>query len=194
MSEYVKDYAAQTGRPTQYVPNSRVGQVVNAIRDANRKGGPVNVVGHSYGGPDAYNAVAIANRRGLHVDNLITLDPVSGPIGRARPGPQAGWMNIYAHPHDPDFSDGITSLWAVSHKPSTLPVQDAEQVTEPLNHRDVEGMMNRSGARAHLDRSRQIPATSADAFSRPPTAQDLHDNLPMMEWIRRREAKGQASQ
>jgi thioesterase domain-containing protein len=194
MSEYVKDYAAQTGRPTQYVPNARVGQVVNAIRDANRSGGPVNVVGHSYGGPDAYNAVAIANRQGLHIDNLITLDPVSGPIGRVvGPAHPDTWVNVHAEPRRPDNSDRITSIWGVSHKPSNLPVQQAEQTQAALNHRDVEGMMQQSGARARLDLSRQVQEEAADAFGRPQTAQDLHDNMPMMEWIRRRQADARGS-
>jgi pimeloyl-ACP methyl ester carboxylesterase len=190
MSEYVKDYARQTGRPVQYVPNNRVGQVVNAIREANRDGGPVNVIGHSYGGPDAYNGVARANRMGMRVDNLITLDPVGGPgnkvVGQAQPGQ---WVNVHATASQPDRSDWVASMPFVAHKPSALPVAQATHRSElTLNHRDVEGMMRQSGARSVLDRSRQVPASPADAFSSFPTAQALQDNLPMMDWIQRREA------
>ena len=196
MSEYVKDYACQTGRPVQYVPNNRVGQVVNAIRDANRNGGPVNVVGHSYGGPDAYNAAAIANRQGLRVDNLITIDPVSGPsrrvIGTAQPG---AWLNLQAHSDHPDFSDRLTGIPWFAHKPSALPIAQADQsAVLKANHRDVEDLMAKGGGRELLDRSRKIPPNPAAAFYRPPTAPELHDNLPMMAWIRRRQAQAGGGQ
>jgi pimeloyl-ACP methyl ester carboxylesterase len=193
MSEYVKDYVQQTGRPVRYVPNNRVGQVVDAIREANRDGGPVNVIGHSYGGPDAYNGVARANQMGMRVDNLITLDPVGGPanqvVGVARPG---RWMNVQAQPDQPDFSDRIASFPFLAHKPSALPVAQAtDQFDLRLNHRDVEGMMQQSGARSVLDKSRQAPVDPADVFSSFPPAQALRDDLPMMDWIRQREGKGQ---
>lgn len=195
MSDYVKTYDRQTGRAAQYVPNNRIGQVVNIIRDANRDGGPVNVIGHSYGGPDAYNAVAIANRQGLHVDNLITLDPVGGPtnrvLGMASP---ERWMNVHTTPDRPDLSDWLTTLAPLAHKPSALPIAQADQNIElRLNHRDVEGMMGQSRARAVLDGSRQRPPDRAEAFYRPATAQALHDNLPMMDWIRRRQAQATAA-
>ncbi|MEO8113666.1 MAG: hypothetical protein ABI655_04735, partial [Phenylobacterium sp.] len=74
MHDYAKDYERETGRPTRYIPNNRVDDVVEAIREGNATGGPVNVIGHSYAGPDAYNSAARARREGLHVDNLVTLD------------------------------------------------------------------------------------------------------------------------
>ena len=190
MSAYVKDYARQTGRPVQYYPSGRVGSVVNAIRDANRADGPVNVVGHSFGGPDAYAAVARANRQGLRVDNLITLDPVNGPSGRiagqARPG---RWMNVAAQPDQPDQSDRITGVRPFAHKPSALPTEQADNpVNVRLNHRDVEGMMQQSGARGLLDRSRERPSGPEAAFYSPPGADELRDNLPMMDWMRLRRA------
>lgn len=189
MRQYAEQYAAETGRPTLYFPNARTAAVVDAIARAAASGGPVNVIGHSYGGPDAYAAVARANRAGVRVDNLVTLDPVSGPSaairGVARPGT---WMNVRAEADRPDQSDWIADRRPFSYKPSALPVEQADRaVSVRLNHRDVDEMMRQSGARALLDASRRSPADPGEVLSAPPTADELHDNLPMMEWMRRRQ-------
>ncbi len=195
MDGYAKDYRAQTGRPTRYLPNSHILQIVDAIREGNERGGPVNVVGHSWGGPDAYNAVAQAAARGLHVDNLITLDPVSGPFGGYDGPPRAKtWLNVTAAPSHPDYTDQVTTFPGLAHKPSRLPIDLADQsATLDLNHRDAGQMMAHSGGRALLDQSRQFsPSEGANLTSLgtwPPTAQSLHDNLPMMDWMRARQAE-----
>ena len=191
MRSYSDSYAKQTGRPTRYLPNAQVGHIVDAIREGNSTGGPVNVVGHSWGGPDAYNAAAAAATDGLKIDNLVTLDPVSGP-SRAVYGPPHAttWMNVYAAPAEPDYTDLITRLPPFSRKPSNLPVHEADQpVAVTRNHWDVAGMMCDSGARALLDGSRVLRADPSAAFDRPPTGSELHDNLPMMDWIKAREAQ-----
>lgn len=199
MKDYAKDYATQTGRPTRYFPNGAVDQVENAIREGVANGGPVNVVGHSWGGPDAYNAVARANRDGLPVANLVTLDPVGGP-SRAVEGPvhPGTWMNVNAAPIHPDYTDWIASFPLLAHKPSDLPVQQADEPVDlQLNHRDVDDMMRRSGARALLDGSRQLDGAGRDTGAQAGqtfAAQGLQDNLPMMDWIRQREAELQAQQ
>jgi pimeloyl-ACP methyl ester carboxylesterase len=195
MRGYARSYGRETGRPTRYLPNGRIGRAEDAIRQGNADGGPVNVVGHSWGGPDAYNAVARARRDRLRVDNLITLDPVRGPGGALEGAEGAGaWMNVYASPTHPDYTDWITNFGPLSAKPSNLPTQQADEpVNVNLSHGDVDGMMEQSGARAVLDRSRQLggaPSIKEDRqFGWPPSVQDLHDNLPMMDWIRRREAE-----
>jgi hypothetical protein len=56
-----------------------------------------------------------------------------------------------------------------------------------LNHRDVDEMMRQSGARTLLDNSRRAPADPGAVFNAPPTEDQLHDNLSMMEWMRRRQ-------
>lgn len=203
MRGYADDYRAATGRPTVYLPNARIGHIVDAIRAGNFDGGPVNVVGHSWGGPDAYNAVAQATGQGLRVDNLITLDPVKGLIGEYDGPHGAGrWLNVQVAPSKPDYTDAITSIPPFSAKPSNLPTANADQdVQLDLNHRDVDAMMRLSGARDLLDQSRSAnpppavarsasPSAPRDPFvTGPPTAQDLHDNLPMMDWIRARQAQ-----
>lgn len=191
MRSYADGYARQTGRPTRYLPNAQLAQIVDAIREGNATGGPVNIVGHSWGGPDAYNAAAAAATDGLTVDNLVTLDPVSGPSGAVYgPANAKTWMNVYAAPADPDYTDRITHLPPFSRKPSNLPVHEADQpVAVTRNHWDVGGMMRDSGARALLDSSRVAVADPSVAFDRPPTEAELHDNLPMMDWIQAREAQ-----
>jgi len=194
MRDYAEAYARQTGRPTRYFPNARIGGVVDAIQQGDANGGPVNVVGHSWGGPDAYNAVARANAAGLPVDNLITLDPVSGPSRAVEGVAHAGtWMNVYGHPVQPDFTDQIASFPWLAHKPSDLPVPLADEpINVRLHHGDAEGMMQQSGARELLDRSRRfdVPRVGAGPQSGwSPAAQALHDNLPMMEWMRQRQAE-----
>jgi len=158
----------------------------------------VNVVGHSWGGPDAYDAVAAAHRAGYRVDNLITLDPVSGPTGMLHtptgPTGAKAWMNVHGAPTHPDYTDDITNVTLLSKKPARLPVQRADRsVDVDLNHGDVDGMMRQSGARAVLDASRRLTSVDSDdapgQFGRPPSLRELHDNLPMMDWIRAREAQ-----
>jgi pimeloyl-ACP methyl ester carboxylesterase len=194
MKGYADSYAKQTGRPTRYLPNGRIGQIADAIREGNADGGPVNLVGHSWGGPDVYDAAALATAKGLKVDNLITLDPVSGP-SHAPHGPQhAGtWMNVVGSPSQPDRTDWITNFPGFSQKPSNLPIQQADQtVSVDRNHGDVDGMMRDSGARALLDRSRQLaPADSTDADMSASRPGPLNDDLPMDDWIAARQAQMQ---
>jgi thioesterase domain-containing protein len=152
---YAARYAEETGRPTAYLPNARVRRIVRLIASAS-EAGPVNVIGHSWGGPDAYKAVVRARRRGLRVDTLITLDPVGGPIHRiAREVPDVFWLNVEARPSQPDDSDRLTLRRPFARKPSRLPVEAAHRhVVLDLNHWNVAAMMTLSGARARLDASR----------------------------------------
>ena len=76
---YASNYAAGTRRPVLYVPNARPARLHHAIEAEARRGEVVNLIGHSWGAIDAFDAAASALRRGLAVANLITLDPVSGP-------------------------------------------------------------------------------------------------------------------
>lgn len=148
LADYARRYAAETGRPVLIVPNARTWRVRRAIRAAARTGEPVNLIGHSWGGPDAWRTVAWAARDSLPVQSLITLDPVGGPLRRRLEGPlPVPWLNVEARPSSPDRSDLATSLWPWSRKPSGLPVALATRhVALDLNHWDVAGMMTLSGA------------------------------------------------
>jgi pimeloyl-ACP methyl ester carboxylesterase len=174
MHDVFRDYTKDTGRPTTYVANGRVDQIVDAIREGNRTLGPVNVIGHSYGGPDAYDAVAQARKLGLRVDNLATLDPVTGFYAKpAGPNGAGHWINVQATTARPNFSDAVTNLGVLSQKPSSLPVADADRsVSIEANHEDVGRMMRLGGVRKMLDDSRRLP--------------ELHDDLPMPAWMERR--------
>jgi pimeloyl-ACP methyl ester carboxylesterase len=151
--QYATHYAGETGRRTVYLPNARIGRARRLIETAARAGETVNVVGHSWGAIDAYVATAAAVRRGAQVANLITLDPISGPLRRP-PAPPAGvhWLNVDLDPAAPDPSDRLTTRRPWARKPSRLPLAAAdEHVVLDLNHWNVRGMMQLSGARARLD-------------------------------------------
>jgi pimeloyl-ACP methyl ester carboxylesterase len=150
---YEARYARETGRPTLYFPNGRIGRVKRAIVAAGRRFESVNVIGHSWGAVDAYLASLLAHRQGVRVANLITLDPVSGPWRRS-PAWSGGafWLNVTLASASPDRSDRLTELSPFARKPSRLPISAANQIaTLDLNHWDVGGMMTMSGARARLD-------------------------------------------
>jgi pimeloyl-ACP methyl ester carboxylesterase len=153
LAHYARRYAAQTGRRVVYAPNARIWKVRDAIRAAANAGETVSLIGHSWGGPDAWRAAAWAARNGLPVARLITLDPVGGPLPRRFEEPlPAPWLNVHARPSTPDRSDWLTTLWPYARKPSGLPVALATRhVALDLNHWNVAGMMERSGARRWLD-------------------------------------------
>lgn len=156
MRAYAAAYARQTGRPTLYFPNGRKRRVLRAIARHQDGGGPVNLIGHSWGAIDAYNVAVQARRRGLRVDNLLTVDPVGGRFLLARPrrGERPGlWTSIVAEAPVHDQSDRMAVLGG---KPSPLPIAEADrQYWVAANHFAVEAMMA-AGGRAVLDESRRL--------------------------------------
>ncbi|WP_397404456.1 hypothetical protein [Phenylobacterium sp.] len=174
LRQYKDAYAKETGRRVAYFPNARTGEVVEAIRAANRLGGPVNVVGHSYGGPDAFNATVRAGREGLRVDNLVTVDPVTAFRAAPERGRPLGvWTNVKAAPAAPDLSDWITNRGIFSSNPSRLPVDEATaQNSVAGSHKNVDLMMREGGGREALDASRR------------PKADILSDTQPMGAWTK----------
>jgi pimeloyl-ACP methyl ester carboxylesterase len=151
---YAERYAAETGRPVIYSANARVLGLAWRVRRL-RPAAPLNIVGHSWGALDAYRLAVLVERARFSVDNLITLDPVGWPFGRAPRGlPTAPWLNVDCAPSRPDASDRMTNRWPWSRKPSGLPVERAAaKVVLDLNHWNVEAMMQLGGARERLDAS-----------------------------------------
>jgi pimeloyl-ACP methyl ester carboxylesterase len=149
---YAADLALGTGRSVIYVPNARSIRVRKAVEAAAKQGEIVNLVGHSWGAIDAFEAAARALRQGIAVANLITLDPVSGPWRRPVSWPGgAYWLNVCANPSTPDGSDRLTGRRPFAHKPSRLPLSSANSnLTLDLHHWDVAGMMRLSDAGALL--------------------------------------------
>ena len=156
--DYVDAYVAETGRQALYAPNARVGELTRRLR-ACRDAAPLNLVGHSWGGPDAFELAARLSAAGRPVDNLITLDAVSGPFRRHSVAFEIGyWLDVTARPQAPDRSDRLTHLPPLSRKPSRLPFGEADcRVTLELSHWNVAGMMRLSGARERLDNSYRSP-------------------------------------
>ena len=153
LANYAQRYAAQTLRPVLYVPNARIRRVREAIEAAAQNDDAINLIGHSWGGPDAWRSAAWALRKGFPIRSLITLDPVSGPLrSRFEDFAPAPWLNVLAEPTRVDRSDRMTTLWPWARKPSQLPVAWAmRQVRLDTNHWNVAAMMAFSGARAWLD-------------------------------------------
>jgi pimeloyl-ACP methyl ester carboxylesterase len=141
--------------------------VRQAIQLAAQAGESIGLIGHSWGGPDAWRAAAWAARGGLPVRALVTLDPVGGPLPRRFEGPLAvPWLNVQAQPSSPDRSDWLTSLRPYARKPSGLPVALATRhVVLDLNHRDVAGMMDLSGARRWLQDRASFPSAARGGSS-----------------------------
>jgi pimeloyl-ACP methyl ester carboxylesterase len=133
----------------------------------------VNVVGHSYGGPDAFNATVRAGREGLRVDNLVTVDPVTAFRAAPERGRPAGfWMNVDATPSSRDGSDRLARIPFFAGIPSRLPTDRADRRPAiSAHHKDVDTLMVRSGAREVLDASRR------------PKMDILSDEQPINDWM-----------
>jgi thioesterase domain-containing protein len=179
---YAERHRRQVLHPVEYHRTGEIDRVVDTIRRANRAGGPVNVVGHSWGGPDAYSAVVQARAQGLRVDNLVTVDPVSRPgenIGRLPAGQR--WVNVEGVPRKRELSDLITNIPLVSRKPSRLPIARATKTVRiEASHADFERMMRLGGGQEQLASSRKASSASTDATA---DAGRPDDALPAREWM-----------
>jgi len=139
--DYQRNYARSSGRQTRYVSHLDTGGLEQAIREGGKSGGPVNVVGHSYGGTAAYNT--IKSRPDLRVDNLVTIDPV-GRLSRGRSGftpTQVGnWTNVTAQPGKLNLSDVVA---LVGGKAPAIPTDYADSnFYVKTNHANFEDMMS----------------------------------------------------
>lgn len=89
---YAEDFAAAMRRSVFYVPNARSKRLCRAIKAAMRRGEGVNLIGHSWGAIDAYQAATWAAGRGLVVANLVT--PIRsvghGVVQRGGPAARSG--------------------------------------------------------------------------------------------------------
>jgi pimeloyl-ACP methyl ester carboxylesterase len=148
VADVARARAADTGRPVLYVANGRLGRVRRAITACAQRGEDVCLVGHSWGGPDAWRVAAWAAARTLPIRALITLDPVAGPLRRTfKGGLTCLWLNVVARPAAPDRSDRLTDLRGLSRKPSGLPtIRATREVVLDLNHWNVAGMLASSDA------------------------------------------------
>jgi hypothetical protein len=147
-SHIVRDYADrfQQAHPetnVHYFPNDDCEGPLNTIRNA-PAGAPVNLVGHSWGAQSAALCIAGMARTGIHVNNLITVDPVGRlPIPDGFRDAAGNWINITATPSAPDRSDTVAK---VGGKGSNLPVDQADtHYSIDANHREFGRMMTSPG-------------------------------------------------
>lgn len=110
------------------------------IESYERTGRPIDLVGHSWGGPAAYDLALELSRRGIPVRTLVTADPV-GRRGRSPLPPEINWVNINADPRSPRSVDNLVAQ--VGGKPSWLPVRNADANTVvAVDHLDLAGMIS----------------------------------------------------
>lgn len=101
------------------------------------KGGPIILVGHSWGGPQAYELARDLTDRGNSVIGLFTADPVSSKPSGARP--RTFWVNVAAASRSPNLSDHIAKFGG---KPSQLPVRTADiDATGAGHHEELASIM-----------------------------------------------------
>lgn len=175
MKSYYDRYLDAADGPAEYYTHLSVPSIVGAIKRANDQGIPVDVIGHSYGGTAAFNAVVQAGQRGYRVRRLITVDPV-GRLSMSDGPPVSGsvstWTNISANPLSANLSDIVA---AIGGKPSSVPTAYAdEDFTVRRHHQDLAGMMR--------DADIDIASSAGADFA-------LSDDLDGREWSRRRNAQ-----
>jgi hypothetical protein len=100
-------------------------------------GGPIILIGHSWGGPQAYELARDLKARGNSVIGLFTADPVSRISSGTRPN--TFWVNVAAASQARDATDHVAS---VGGKPSALPVQSADvDAVASGHHVDLDKIM-----------------------------------------------------
>jgi thioesterase domain-containing protein len=67
---------------------------MHAISITAARGEPINIIGHSYGGAAAINASVWAAAKGIHVDLLLTIDPVGGTLFTFDRSNVNRWINV----------------------------------------------------------------------------------------------------
>ena len=116
-------------------------KLINSLPD----GEPINLIGHSLGGATAADVAATSSRR---IDNLITIDPVGGPLPNVdaiRKNTDM-WINVNAAPTNPNFSDAVAKTGG---KWGDSPRGQADSfITADQNHANFGRMMNTGGPAA----------------------------------------------
>lgn len=185
--DYSKNFK-KNGGDAEYYIHWRGGDIVKAIERANREGIRPDLVGHSWGGTSAYNAAREAQKRGLAIRELVTVDPVGTFMDsdtEFHPQNVGKWVTVRAIPDKPDVSDGVARVgWgkpkgreidADGRWPSHVPEQRADRMTfVKRNHRDFAGMMDDAGI--------------ADDLRKPSpySAERPKDESTVGEWMRTR--------
>jgi pimeloyl-ACP methyl ester carboxylesterase len=161
-SVYNQYKAAHPERNAQYVSWRDGAKISSLIAGAARLGAPINVIGHSFGGPEALFA---AGRSSFQIDNLITLDPVGGIRGAgmlSKPDSVGNWLNVVASPSHSNQSDFISSLGGKS-----ITLNPDEDVHVDTNHANVDDMLENSGVY-------KILGQSYSHGSNPPNNKPIH--------------------
>jgi RHS repeat-associated protein len=141
----VADYAQQQG--ARFFTHRQLSDLKDAIADAQRRGEPAIVIGHSWGASGAANLVANAD---VKVDILITIDPVGAIFDGKTTNNHTGlWVNVRAT-DDKRFTGGnaVSILWGRSRAAQNY---SDLSVNVPTIHEDFEGMLEASNTQIAIE-------------------------------------------
>jgi pimeloyl-ACP methyl ester carboxylesterase len=144
VANYVESFrGAHPDSDVRYFPWDDCDGLLNTIRSA-PSGAKVNVVGHSYGADTAAYCIGYMAPTGIHVDKLITIDPVGRtPIPDGWRSGASTWINVAANPSVPNGSDTVAA-WG--GKGGRLPTEQADANYKlDTNHAEFTTMMKTPG-------------------------------------------------
>ena len=130
--DFARDFPTRDSHYFGWNNSTGIIKTINSIR-RDKPCGPINLIGHSFGGNTAVDIAAALGAKGVLVDTLITIDPVSFPWSRSSVGANVGqWININAAPDSTDYSDLVASIgrkWANGYP-------------APFHHNEFSSMIN----------------------------------------------------
>jgi pimeloyl-ACP methyl ester carboxylesterase len=143
VKKYYNDFRDNYDRNARYLSWQDMDGILDAIRGA-APGQRVNIIAHSYGAHTVGLGVGMMAPTGIHVDKLITIDPVGRSLN---PGTLRGavgtWVNVASDASDPNFSDMVATLGG---KGGHLPADSADaNYTVDTNHGNFAAMMRAPG-------------------------------------------------
>jgi thioesterase domain-containing protein len=109
----VSSYAQDRGNFAAWTQDNRIQDYIEIARALRQ---PVVLIGHSWGGDAAFDAARYADRRGIDVNLLVTIDPVDSSHDHTRQeaitlNRNLGglWVNVQATRYlaEPNFSDRV---------------------------------------------------------------------------------------
>jgi len=139
-NQFKEDHARQD---SHYFNWQDMDGILNAVRSA-ALGQRVNVIAHSYGAHTVGLGLGMMAPTGIHVDRLITIDPVGRSLVPDTLHNAVGtWVNVSSDPSDTNRSDVVAILGG---RGGHLPSGSADaNYSVTTHHRDFKAMMTTPG-------------------------------------------------
>ena len=139
----VRDYAARadanSDNDIRVFSYDELPDALAAANEPLQTGEPLNVIGHSLGGPAA---IELTGRSENAVTNLVTIDPV-GSAAQGERGNASNWTNVTARPTDRNVSDTVASAGRAMFGTTDTSRADVE-ISTTANHGSFSRMMRES--------------------------------------------------